>query len=285
LGFLNKTMNEKRVAIVTGSSSGIGFEISLMLARNGLTTYATMRDLHKSSMLTSIADKEKIPLRCVQLDVTDDMSVKQAIETIVNESHNIDILINNAGYGLSGALEDLLIDEIKLQFDTNFFGLIRATQAVLPIMRNHGSGIIVNISSGLGRFGIATSSAYASSKFAVEGLTESMSYELESFGIKTILVEPGIIKTNFIKAAVLAQKSKDPNSPYFQFMNNMDEGMKKLIENSESPEYVARVVLDAINDSNPKLRYLAGKDVEQIMEIKNKMSDEDFHNMIKNMSS
>jgi NAD(P)-dependent dehydrogenase (short-subunit alcohol dehydrogenase family) len=278
-------MNEKRVAIVTGSSSGIGFEISLMLARNGLTTYATMRDLHKSSMLTSIADKEKIPLRCVQLDVTDDMSVKQAIETIVNESHNIDILINNAGYGLSGALEDLLIDEIKLQFDTNFFGLIRATQAVLPIMRNHGSGIIVNISSGLGRFGIATSSAYASSKFAVEGLTESISYELEPFGIKTILVEPGIIKTNFIKAAVLAQKSKDPNSPYFQFMNNMDEGMKKLIENSESPEYVARVVLDAINDSNPKLRYLAGKDVEQIMEIKNKMSDEDFHNMIKNMSS
>lgn len=278
-------MNEKRVAIVTGSSSGIGFEISLMLARNGLTTYATMRDLHKSSMLRSIADKEKIPLRCVQLDVTDDMSVKQAIETIVNESHNIDILINNAGYGLSGALEDLLIDEIKLQFDTNFFGLIRATQAVLPIMRNHGSGIIVNISSGLGRFGIATSSAYASSKFAVEGLTESMSYELEPFGIKTILVEPGIIKTNFIKAAVLAQKSKDPNSPYFQFMNNMDEGMKKLIENSESPEYVARVVLDAINDSNPKLRYLAGKDVEQIMEIKNKMSDEDFHNMIKNMSS
>jgi len=285
LGFLNKTMNEKRVAIVTGSSSGIGFEISLMLARNGLTTYATMRDLHKSSMLTSIADKEKIPLRCVQLDVTDDMSVKQAIETILNESHNIDILINNAGYGLSGALEDLLIDEIKLQFDTNFFGLIRATQSVLPIMRNQRSGIIVNISSGLGRFGIATSSAYASSKFAVEGLTESISYELEPFGIKTILVEPGIIKTNFIKAAVLAQKSKDPNSPYFQFMNNMDEGMKKLIENSESPEYVARVVLDAINDSNPKLRYLAGKDVEQIMEIKNKMSDEDFHNMIKNMSS
>jgi len=278
-------MNEKRVAIVTGSSSGIGFEISLMLARNGFTTYATMRDLHKSSTLKSIADKEKIPLRCVQLDVTDDMSVKQAIETIVNESHNIDILVNNAGYGLSGALEDLLINEIKLQFDTNFFGLIRATQVVLPIMRSQRSGIIVNISSGLGRFGIATSSAYASSKFAVEGLTESMSYELEPFGIKTILIEPGIIKTNFIKAAVLAQKSKDPNSPYFQFMNNMDEGMKKLIENSESPEYVARVVLEAINDSNPKLRYLAGKDVEHIMEIKNKMSDEDFHNMIKNMSS
>ena len=278
-------MSESRVAVVTGSSSGIGFEISLILARHGFKTYATMRDLQKSSTLRSIADKEKIPLKCVQLDVTNDMSVKQAIETIVNEANKIDILVNNAGYGLSGAFEDLLINEIKLQFDTNYFGLIRATQAVLPIMRNQSAGIIVNISSGLGRFGIATSSAYASSKFAIEGLTESISYELEPFGIRTILIEPGIIKTNFIKAAVLAEKSKDPNSPYFQFMNNMENGMKKLIESGESPEYVAKVVLDAINDSNPKLRYLAGKDVEHIMEIKNKISDEDFHNMIKNMSS
>ncbi len=278
-------MSEQRVAVVTGSSSGIGFEISLMLARHGFITYATMRDLQKSSTLESIADKENIPLRCIQLDVTNDISTKLAIETIVKESNKIDVLINNAGYGLSGALEDLLIDEIKLQFDTNFFGLIRATQTVLPIMRKQKSGTIVNISSGLGRFGIATSSAYASSKFAIEGLTESISYELEPFGIRTILVEPGIIKTNFIKAAVLAQKSKDPNSPYFQFMNNMEDGMKKLIESGEKPEYVARVVLDAINDNNPKLRYLAGKDVEQIMEIKNKVSDEDFHNMIKKMSS
>jgi NAD(P)-dependent dehydrogenase (short-subunit alcohol dehydrogenase family) len=111
-----------------------------------------------------------------------------------------------------------------------------------------------------------------------------MAYELEPFGIRTVLVEPGIIKTNFIKAAVLGQKSRDPNSPYFQFMNNMEDGMKKLIENGESPEYVAKVVLEAINDNNPKLRYLAGKDVEQIMEIKSKVSDEEFHKMIQNMS-
>lgn len=278
-------MSEKRVAIVTGSSSGIGFETSLMLARHGFNTYATMRDLQKSSTLKSIADKENIPLRCIQLDVTNDVSVKQAIETIENESDQIDVLVNNAGYGLSGAFEDLLIDEIKLQFDTNFFGLIRATQAVLPIMRKQRSGIIVNMSSGLGRFGIATSSAYVSSKFAMEGLTESISYELEPFGIRTVLIEPGIIKTNFIKAAILAQKSTDPNSPYFQFMNNLEEGMKKLIESGERPDYVAKVVLDAINDSNPKLRYLAGKDVEQIMEIKSRVSDEEFHSMIKNMSS
>jgi len=208
-------MSESRVAVVTGSSSGIGFEISLILARHGFKTYATMRDLQKSSTLRSIADKEKIPLKCVQLDVTNDMSVKQAIETIVNEANKIDILVNNAGYGLSGAFEDLLINEIKLQFDTNYFGLIRATQAVLPIMRNHGAGIIVNISSGLGRFGIATSSAYASSKFAIEGLTESISYELELFGIRTILVEPGIIKTNFIKAAVISYRTSEPRFKFY----------------------------------------------------------------------
>lgn len=119
----------------------------------------------------------------------------------------------------------------------------------------------------------------------MEGLTESISYELEPFGIRTVLIEPGIINTNFIKAAILAQKSTDPNLPYFQFMNNLEEGMKKLIESGERPEYVAKVVLDAINDSNPKLRYRVGKDVEQIMEIKNRVSDEDFHSMIKNMSS
>jgi short-subunit dehydrogenase len=244
-----------------------------------------MRDLHKSSKISLIADKEKMPLKCIQLDVTNDASVKRAIETIVNESHKIDVLINNAGYGLSGALEDLLIDEIKKLFETNYFGLIRVTQAILPIMRKQKFGIIVNISSGLGRFGIATSSAYASSKFAIEGLTESISYELEPFGIRTMLVEPGIIKTNFFKAAKLGQKSRDSDSPYFQFMNNMEEGMKKMIDTGESPEYVARVIIDAINDKNPKLRYLAGKDVEQIMQLKNALSDEDFHKMIMNIGN
>jgi len=114
-------------------------------------------------------------------------------------------LVNNAGYGLSGALEDLDIDEIKSQYETNVFGLIRTTQSVLPIMRKQMSGTIVNIRSGLGRFGIDTCSAYASTKFAIEGLSESMSYELEPFGIRTIIIEPGVIKTNFIKLSVLAK--------------------------------------------------------------------------------
>ncbi len=223
------------------------------------------------------------PLKIVHLDVTDDNSVKNAIQAISDESDRIDLLVNNAGYGLTGALEDLDICEIKSQYDTNVFGLIRATQAVLPIMRKQNSGTIVNISSSLGRFGIAASSAYVSSKFAVEGLSESVSYELEPFGIRTILIEPGVIKTSFIKSAVLAKKSQDPNSPYIQLMKGMESGVDKLVENGSSLEYVAKVVLDAIMDKKPKIRYLAGKDVEQILDIKNKMSDEDFHNMLKQM--
>lgn len=274
--------SKQKVAVVTGSSSGIGYEISLILTRNNFTTYATMRNLQKGSDLKSIAEDEKLPLHFVQLDVTDE-NVKNAVQTIYDESGRIDILVNNAGYGLTGAFEDLSIDEIKKQFETNVFGLIRTTQAVLPIMRKQRSGMIVNISSGAGRFGFPTGSAYASTKFAVEGLSESMSYEVEPFGIKVILIEPGVIKTNFFNSSVLARKSQDPNSPYAPLMTGMNDNVNKMMKNASTPQYVAEIVLQAITSENPKLRYLAGKDVEQWLEAKRKMSDEEFVNMMKQM--
>ncbi len=276
-------MDGQKVAIVTGSSSGIGFETSLLLARSGYVTFATMRDLRKGGLLKKIAIKEKIPLTVSPLDVTDQYSVSKGIGSIFRKAGRIDILINNAGYGLTGAFEDLSIEEIRSQYETNFFGLIRTTQAVLPIMRDQKSGIIINISSGLGRFGIATNSAYVSSKFAVEGLTESISYELEPFGIRTIIIEPGIIKTNFLDSSKLARKARDPNSPYKNFMQNSEKGINKLNESGQDPGIVANIIKESIEDTNPRLRYLAGKDVEQIMEIKNKLSDEDFHSMLKKM--
>ena len=275
--------SKQKVAIVTGSSSGIGHEISLILARNGFPTYATMRNLQKGSDLKSIAEDEKLPLHFAQLDVTDENSVKKAIQTIHDEAGRIDILVNNAGYGLTGAFEDLSLDEIKTQYETNVFGLIRTTQSVLPIMRKQRSGLIVNISSGAGRFGFPTGSAYVSTKFAVEGLTESMSYELEPFGIKVILIEPGVIKTNFFNSSVLAKKSQDPNSPYATLMKGMEDSVDKMMENASTPQYVAEVVLHAVTNENPKLRYLAGKDVEQLVDAKRKMSDEEFVNMMKQM--
>jgi NAD(P)-dependent dehydrogenase (short-subunit alcohol dehydrogenase family) len=269
-----------KVAVVTGSSSGIGYETSLMLARNSFLTYATMRNLNKSENIKLVATKENLPIRINQLDVTDDVSVKSTVQAILSETGRIDVLVNNAGYGLNGAFEDLAMDEIKAQYETNVFGLIRTTQSVLPIMRRQKSGIIVNISSGAGRFGFPGSSAYISTKFAVEGLSESMSYELEPFGIKVVLVEPGVIRTNFV--TVVAKKSQDPNSPYSQIMQKTATAFENMMANaSSSPDIVAKVVLNAVTNENPNLRYLAGKDVETWLDSKRNMSDEEFYKMMK----
>jgi len=273
--------SDSKVVIITGGSAGIGRETALLLARNNFKTYASMRDLQKSSELKSIVEKEKLDMHFVQLDVTDDNSIKNAVRNIYNEAGRIDILINNAGYALSGAFEDLIINEIKEQYETNVYGLIRTTQAVLPIMRRQRSGMVVNISSGAGRFGYPTGSAYVSTKFAVEGLSESMSYELEPFGIRTVIIEPGVIDTDFHNASKIAKKSQDPNSPYASLMKAMESKVKKMIANGSTPQYVAEVILEAITSPDPKLRYVAGKDVGQWMEAKRKMSDDEFISKMK----
>jgi NAD(P)-dependent dehydrogenase (short-subunit alcohol dehydrogenase family) len=274
------TSNQK-VAVVTGTSSGVGHETSLALARSGFRTYATMRNLNKSENIKSVATKENLPIHINQLDVTDDISIKNAVQAILSEVGRIDVLVNNAGYALNGAFEDLTTDEIKAQFETNLFGVIRTTQAILPIMRKQEFGIIVNMSSGAGRLGYPGGSAYVSTKFAVEGLSESMAYELEPFGIKVVLVEPGVIRTNFANAMVVAKKSQDPNSPYSQIMQKMATSFEHMMENGSSPDLVAKVVLKAVTSENPSLRYLAGKDIETWMEGKRNKSDEEFYKMMK----
>ena len=273
--------SNQKVAVVTGSSSGIGFETSLTLARSGFFTYATMRNLGKGASIKSVATKEGLPIRIAQLDVTEDGSINDAVHSIISDVGKIDILVNNAGYGLNGAFEDLAMEEIKAQFETNLFGVIRVTQAVLPIMRKQKSGIIVNISSGAGRFGYPGGSAYVSTKFAIEGLSESMAYELEPFGIRVVLVEPGVIKTNFVNSMVAAKKSQDPNSPYAQLMQNVATSFQHMIEGGSSTDVVAKVVLKAVTSENPTLRYLAGKDVETWIEGKKSMADEEFYKMMK----
>jgi NAD(P)-dependent dehydrogenase (short-subunit alcohol dehydrogenase family) len=273
--------SNQRVAVVTGSSSGIGHETSLTLARNGFLTYATMRSPDKGENIKSLAEKEKLPLKTVQLDVTDGISVKNAIQSITAESSRIDVLVNNAGYAVVGAFEDCSMEEIKAQYETNLFGVIRVTQAVLPIMRKQKSGIIVNISSGAGRIAIPVQSAYVSTKFAIEGLSESMAYELEPFGIKVVLVEPGFIKTNIGNNLVTAKKSQDANSPYSQLTEKMVSFIEHGLDAGSPADVVAKAVLKAVTSENPNLRYLAGTDVEKWMEAKRGMSDEGFHEMMK----
>lgn len=271
------------VAVVTGSSSGIGLATSLALARNGYLTYATMRNLAKRDSIQSTAEKQHLSIRTVQLDVTDENSVKNAIQSILSESGRIDLLVNNAGYGLTGALEDIRIDEIRALYETNLFGVIRVTQAVLPTMRKQGSGRIINISSGAGRIGYPGGSAYVSSKFALEGLSESMAYEIEQFGIRTVLVEPGFVRTNFGENIVITKKAQDPNSPYSQMMMQMKSSSyrRRMIENASDADLVASVVVEAATAKEPNLRYLAGKDVQQMVAAKKNMSDEEFQKMIR----
>jgi NAD(P)-dependent dehydrogenase (short-subunit alcohol dehydrogenase family) len=269
------------VAIVTGSSGGIGLATSLALARKGILTYATMRNLAKRDSIQSVADKQHLPVRVVQLDVTDENSIKKAIQSILSEAGRIDLLVNNAGYALTGAFEDIGIDEIEAQYETNVFGVIRVTQAVLPIMRKQGSGRIINISSGAGRIGYPGGSAYVSSKFALEGLSESMAYEIEQFGIKTVLVEPGFVRTNFGENIVIARKTQNTNSPYSQMMQMMSSIRDKMLKNASDADLVAEVVVEAATAKEPNLRYLAGKDVQQMVAAKRSMSDEEFQKMMK----
>jgi NAD(P)-dependent dehydrogenase (short-subunit alcohol dehydrogenase family) len=269
-------MTSQKVALVMGSSTGIGLETSLLLARNDFHTFATMRNVHKGKEINTIAAREKIPIKIVQLDVTDDTSVKNAIEKILSEAGRIDVLVNNAGYRLGGSFEDSLMDEIKAQYETNVFGLMRVTQAVLPAMRKQESGTIVNISSGAGRAGYPRAS-----KFAIEGLSESIAFELESFGIRVVLVEPGVVRTNFSNGMVIAEKAQDPHSPYSQMMQKIGANWQQMMENASDAKIVAQVVLNAITSEDPELRYLAGKDMEAWMDARKNMSDHQLHDMIK----
>jgi NAD(P)-dependent dehydrogenase (short-subunit alcohol dehydrogenase family) len=280
-------INKAKVAVVTGSSSGIGFETSLLLAKNGVFTYATMRNLDKANKIIELKQKEKLPLEVLKLDVTDDKSVNDAIEKIENEQETIDILVNNAGYALVGPLEELSIQEFKEQFETNVFGVIKVTKSVLPIMRKQRNGTIVNVSSIAGRIGFPLTPAYVSSKFALEGLSESIAYELEQFGIKVIIVEPGVIKTNFdnnlkIGKNVSTTNTNGRNSQYADITGRRITGFKPRFKDGLSAIEVAKVILNSVISTNiqPELRYLIGADAFKLTEIRKNKSDKEFRRLV-----
>jgi len=282
---MNSDKNKKQVALVTGSSSGIGLETSLLLARNGFYTYATMRNLDKSKLIANPKQRENLSLEFLQLDVNNDKSVKKAIQKITAEQERIDVLVNNAGYALVGPLEELSVEEFREQFETNVFGVIRVTQAVLPIMRSQRNGTIVNISSVAGKIGFPLTSAYVSSKFALEGLSESMAYEVSQFGIKVIIIEPGVIKTNFNNNLKVGKRvTTDYNSPYGEMTQKRISRFTPRFESGTPPIEVAKVILNAIISANyqsSELRYLVGNDALKLMEIRNNMSDKEFSKIVK----
>jgi len=268
----------EKVALVTGSSSGIGYETSLALAREGYFTYATMRDLKKEETIKKIATEENLPLKVIELDVDNDDSVQNAVKTIIEEKQRIDVLVNNAGWGIWGTAEDVSIEEFRAQFETNFFSVVRMIQKVAPIMRKQGTGDIVNISSVAGRIGFPVSTAYISSKFAIEGLSESLRYELGPFGVDVIIIEPGVIKTNFFDSMKTAKKADDV---YKEITEKVISGVRMMAEMGTPPKEVANVIIKSLKDEKPLPRYVVGNDAAMFLEAKKMKTDIEFENYLK----
>jgi len=270
----------EKVAVVTGTSSGIGFETALALAREGYYTYATMRDTTKSDKIKELGKKDNLKIDVLKLDVDDESSVKTAIQKILDQKQRIDVLVNNAGWGLWGCVEDVSIDEFKAQFDTNFFSIIRLIQEVGPTMRKQGSGTIVNISSVVGRIGFPASPAYISSKFALEGLSESLRFELAPFGVNVVIIEPGVIKTNFMKNMKMAEKSES-DTVYRDITVKVVSGVKMMAEMGTHPKEVADTIVKAIKDEKPLPRYIVGNDASMFLEARKNKTDIEFENYLK----
>ena len=270
----------EKVAVVTGTSSGIGFETALALAREGYYTYATMRDTTKSDIIKELGKKDNLKISVLELDVDDKNSVKNAIRKILNQKQRIDILVNNAGWGLWGCVEDVSVDEFKAQFDTNFFSIIRLIQEVGPIMRTQGSGKIINISSVAGRIGFPASPAYISSKFALEGLSECLRLEMAPFGVDVVIIEPGVIKTNFLNPVKLSKKSES-NTAYSDITTKVVSGIKMMAEMGTPPKEVADAVVKSIKDDKPLPRYIVGNDASMFLEAKKNKTDIEFENYLK----
>jgi NADP-dependent 3-hydroxy acid dehydrogenase YdfG len=242
-----------RIVLITGCSSGIGEATASRLARSGWTVYATAR---KVEALEGLAAQG---CRTLALDVTSDDSMRTAVETVIAEAGRIDALVNNAGYSQSGAAETLDLDDVRRQFETNVFGLLRMCQLVLPAMREQGSGRIVNISSMGGRLVFPGGGAYHATKYAVEALSDAMRFEVAGFGVKVILIEPGLITTNFEKAAVASMEGND-DGPYGAFNAQVAKSTTEIYSGPMArlgggPDVVAKVIEKSLSTRRPKIRY------------------------------
>jgi NAD(P)-dependent dehydrogenase (short-subunit alcohol dehydrogenase family) len=273
-------MKSKRTVLVTGCSSGIGLATCHVLSRNNFMTYGTVRNLSKAKKIQDLINRENLSLKILRLDVNDNQSIKLAVKKILADTGRIDVLINNAGYGMFGPVEEITTQEVKKQFETNFFGTIRLIKAIVPIMRKQGNGTIVNISSMVGRFGVPLNSAYVSSKFAVEGLSESISFELEEFGIRVIVIEPGVVKSDFFHNVKV--KGMNLESPYHKLMERRVNFLDKAMKNSLTSSYdVADTILEALNSKDPKFRYVIGNDATNSLRMRNSLSDRKFMEWIR----
>lgn len=258
-------MAEQKIAVVTGSSSGIGLLTAVELALNGYRVVATMRDPSRSGRLKEAAQKagvaDKIDMR--RIDITEFDTLPGAIDEIVRDHGRIDVLVNNAGFSVAGFGEDLQLHEYRKQFETNFFGNLAMTKAVIPTMRKQRSGHVIQVASVAGRVGHPMLSAYSASKFALEGFSESLRIETHSLGIRVSLVEPGAFDTDIWERNVLVgELALHPDSPNKERSQRFAEFVKSSAKHRKDAREVARLIVRIAKDPNPRLRYLVGGDAK-----------------------
>src|SRR3989338_1117861 len=257
--------SNSQVVLLTGCSSGFGLLTAARLAAQGYTVVATMRDLSKEGNLTSEVNRRGGAVEVLQMDVTDKQSVTRAVECIKMGHGRIDVLVNNAGYGMGGFFEDLTDEEIRAQMETNFFGAQNVTRAVIPLMRQCRRGKIINISSVAGFSASPAFSAYNASKWALEAFSESLRYELQFFGIDVLLIEPGTYKTKiFYENAQYAQNFDNPQSPYFVWSQHLRKKVMTYVNDChKDPEEIGVMVEKLIRAKNPPFRNIP--DIESQM--------------------
>lgn len=269
-----KEMNKNKVALVTGASSGIGKETARLLTAAGFKVYAAARRTDRMGDLIS----SNIDL--LAMDVTDDDSIQNGINTIITQMGRIDVLVNNAGYGSYGALEDVPMEEARYQFEVNVFGLARLTQLVLPYMRAQRSGKIINVSSIGGKIGEPHGSWYHATKFAVEGLSDSLRMELKEFGIDVVVVEPGAIKTEWASIARDKMLQTSGNTAYAALAHKHSAMFAKADKMGSDPVVIAKTIRKAATASRPKTRYIAGSGAYPILFAKKILSDRMFDRLM-----
>ncbi|HIB95405.1 MAG TPA: SDR family oxidoreductase, partial [Candidatus Marinimicrobia bacterium] len=255
--------------LITGCSSGFGMLSAARLSAAGHTVYASMRNLQKKEALLVEVESRGGEVKLLKLDVTDNTTIDDAINTIESERGRLDILINNAGYGLGGFFEDISEREFRDQMETNFFGVLKMTRRALPLMRrsttDHGNVKIINISSAQGRAPIPGLGAYGTSKWALEGFSEALYHELAPFGIRVVIVEPGSYRTEiFTSNAHVAEQAENQVSPYARFsvaLRRKIETMTKggSVGMGDNPEVVAELIEKIVTSRSPKLRYVVGR--------------------------
>ena len=262
-------MSARKTVLITGASIGIGRATAEFFQAHGWNVAATMRNPEAGADLATL-DNVLVTI----LDVNDEASIHAAVNATISRFGSIDVLVNNAGYGVYGILEATPMDDLRRQFETNVLGLLATTKAVIPVFRRQHGGIIINVSSVAGRIALPTGAPYCGSKFAVEGITEALRYEMKSIGVRVKLVEPGFIKTNFGNAMSFANDSSI--TAYQPLVNDFLKAIAPMIASAADPALAAEVIYRAATNKTGRLRYLVGKDAEQLIDLRDSLDDDAF---------